>query len=253
MVRFLSAVIALGVFGVCGLLRAEDSGAAPSAVIDKAIQATGGEALLSKYKAATWKSKGTFYGMGQPIPYTAEWTIQWPDKSKATISGEFNDQKFAMTNVYNHDKAWMKMNEQAMEMDGDHLAAAKDEMHARRVSHLLELKDPGYKLSALPEAKVDGKAAVGVKVSSAGHRDVSLYFDKDSGLLVKSEMRIKNPDTSEEANQETFYSDYKDIQGAKEPMKITVKRDGKVFTEGENSDMKLLEQLDDKVFAEPKQ
>jgi hypothetical protein len=252
MVRFLSALLALSVFGSCGLLRAEDSGAAPSAVIDKAIQASGGEALLSKYKAATWKSKGTFYGMGQPIPYTSETSIQWPDKSKTRIDAEFNDQKFAMTNVYNHDKVWMKMNDQAMEVEGEHLAAAKDEMHGRRVSHLLELKEPSYKLSALPEMKVDGKAAVGVKVSSAGHRDVGLYFDKDSGLLVKTEMRVKNPESGEEANQETFYSDYKDVQGAREPMKITVKRDGKVYTEGQNSDMKLLEQLDDKVFAEPK-
>jgi hypothetical protein len=31
---------------------------------------------------------------------------------------------------------------------------------------------------------------VGVRVQSNGHRDIDLYFDKESGLLVKTESRI---------------------------------------------------------------
>jgi hypothetical protein len=104
----------------------------------------------------------------------------------------------------------------------------------------------------LPEAKVGDRAAVGVKVSSAGHRDVDLYFDKMSGLLVKSETRVKAEEMDgKEVSQETVFTEFKEIDGAKVATKFVIKRDGKPYVEAELTDLKPAAKLDDKLFAKP--
>jgi hypothetical protein len=228
-----------------------DEGNSPQAVIDKALNSMGGEALVSKYKASTWKSKGTFHGMGdQAMVYTADSALELPDKMKMHVEGEFNDQKFSMTNVINGDKSWMKMTDQAMEANDDQRSAAKEGMYVRWVTSLVPLKDKSFTLTSLPQIQIDGKPAVGVKVASKGHPDVSLYFDKDSGLLVRSIARLKN-EQGQDMDQETDYANYKDIQGVKQPTKLSVKRDGKLYVQQDNTDIKLMEKLDDKTFSEP--
>lgn len=190
--------------------------------------------------------------MGTPIEYSSEQAFQLPDKSRATIEGDMNEQKFKMTHVFNAGKAWHRTNEDTMEMPEEQAAAEGEQLYLRRVTHLAGLNAGEFTLGPLADNKVNGKSAVGVKVASKGHPDVSLYFDKDSGLLIKSQMKVKDPQSGENPDQETFYQDYKEVDGVKQPMKVIVHRDGKVYVESTNSDMKLYDKLDDKMFDEPK-
>src|SRR5438445_204089 len=56
---------------------------------------------------------------------------------------------------------------------------------------LVPLKDKAFKLSPGGELKAGDRAAVCLLVSREGYRDALLCFDKETGLLVKSEMPIK--------------------------------------------------------------
>jgi hypothetical protein len=233
-----------------GPARADDAASAREAV-DKGIKAMGGAEKLAEWKAYSWKGKGTFYGMGAEIPYTGTWTVQWPDKEKYAIDSEFNGQKISFTAVVTADKGWRKFADQTQELDKEQLDEAKQEMHLNYVSSLLPLTEGSAKLSSLGEVMVDKKSAVGIKVSSKGYRDVSLYFDKDTGLLVKSQMRVKDEMAGTEVDQETLYSDYQEYDGVKHPRKVVINRDGKKYIDGTTSDWKRLEKVDDKIFAEP--
>ena len=107
-------------------------------------------------------------------------------------------------------------------------------------------------LAPLPEIKVDNRPAVGVKVSHKNRADVMLYFDKTSGMMIKSEYPVKSPEQKgKEVKQEAFHSEYKEVAGVQFPMKIVLKRDGKLFVEAENFDVKPVEKLDNKVFGKP--
>ena len=226
-------------------LRADDSDQA-RAVVDKAIKAAGGEEKLAKFKSRTWVSKGTYYGMGDGIQYTANYALQAPDKFRFEVEGGF------MTMVVDGDKGWMQMMGETREMNKDELAQQKEERYAFAVSSLTPLKGGDYKLSPLGETKVVDKPAIGVKVSHKDHQDVNLYFDKDSGLLVKMERKTKaQEEGNKEVTQEDIYSDYQDVGGAKMPMKLTILRDGKKYVEGEESDVKAVDKHDDKTFAKP--
>jgi outer membrane lipoprotein-sorting protein len=229
------------VLAFSGALRAEE----PKEIIDKAIKAAGGEEKLAKFNARTWAAKGTYYGAGDGTAYTAEYAVQLPDKMRVEIKNVF-------TMVLNGDKGWMKMGDNAEEMNADQLTEQKENAHAGYVATLLPLKDRAYTLTALGDSKVGDRAVVGVKVSSKGHRDVNLYFDKDTNLLAKGEWTVKAMEEGgKEVTQETLYSDYKDVDGTKFPMKVVLNRDGKKYVESENSDVKAVEKLDDSLFGKP--
>jgi hypothetical protein len=126
-------------------------------------------------------------------------------------------------------------------------------MHSDKVTRLLALKDKDYKLSSVGEVKVGVRPAVGVHVSKKGHRDVNLFFDKDKGHLVKSEYVIKDikGGGDMEISQATFYTDYKEFQGTRQPTRLTIERDGKKFTETQITEFQFFEKLDDSTFDRP--
>jgi hypothetical protein len=245
--RYYLSFLAVGLLAVSFTtpLRADDKDQA-RAVVDKAIKAAGGEEKLAKFNSRTWVAKGTYYGMGgDGVPYTANYAVSLPDKFRFEVEG-------FMTMVVDGDKGWIQAMGETREMNKDELAQQKEEMYVSTVTTLTPIKGGEYKLSLLGEAKVADRPAVGVKVSHKDHQDVNLYFDKDSGLLVKMEHKTKaQEEGNKEVTQEDIYSDHQDVQGAKLPRKATILRDGKKYVEGEASDVKAVDKHDDKTFAKP--
>jgi hypothetical protein len=71
--------------------------------------------------------------------------------------------------------------------------------------------------------------------------------------VVKSETRAKDVQGGGDAEftLETFYSEFKKVDGVMTPHKIKAYRDGKLYVDSENSDYKLSDKLDDDLFAKP--
>jgi hypothetical protein len=224
--------------------------AASRALIDRAIAAHGGEARLAKIVAVTAKLKGTFHGLGAGVTFTGEMAAQTPDKLKIVIEADAQGQKIRLISVLNGDKGWSKFDDEVTELDKDELAEAQEEAYAEWVATLLPLKDKAFTMAALGEITVEGKPAFGVKVSRKDHRDVSLFFDKETALLVKTESRVHD-ELGMEVAEETFLGGYQDVEGTKQAIKYTIKRDGQLYLEGEAFDYRLLDKLDDEVFARP--
>jgi hypothetical protein len=214
-------------------------------LVAKAIKAAGGAKNLAKHNAATWAEKGTYYGMGEGLPYTAKYAVQWPNQSRMEIQGVF-------TIVLNGDKGWMKGMDGTKAMGKKELEQQKDELRAGWISSLLPLKDKAFTLKQIEGTKVDGRPAAGVVVTRKGYPEVKLYFDKETGLLVKAAHRAKSAEQGfKEVSQEAYLSDYREVAGAKIPHKVVVKRDGKNFVEAEMSGYEAKGKLPDSVFGEP--
>lgn len=230
-------------------VRADDAAEA-RAIVDKAIQATGGEAELSKFKAFTAKMKGDLYVQEMKVAFTAELATQGADQEKITLNLDIAGQRLVIVQVLNRDRGWVKVGDETTDMDREKLAEAVEEAHVGWVASLVPLKDNAFTLATVGEIRVEDKPALGVRVSHAGRRDVNLFFDKATHLLVKSEARVKDEETGKEMTEETFMSGYdgKNVQSA---LKLKINRDGKLYLEAELSDVKLEDKLDDSVFARP--
>jgi hypothetical protein len=229
--------------------RADDDAAA-RAVIDKAIDAHGGDKLV-KLAAVSVKFKATFHGMGQAIPMSGDVITHGHDRQKVDVEVEAGGLKIRFVQVLNGDKGWKRIGEDTKELGKDELAEAREQAYAEWLATLAPLRNQKtFNLQSIGEVAVDKRPTLAVKVSSKGHRDVNLYFDKDTGRLVKSETRVKD-DNGQEVTQEAVVWDYKEVQGTKQAMKFTIKRDGKLYMEGETTECQLAESLDASVFGRP--
>lgn len=238
--------IAVGVvvFGLVGLAWADD-GKAAQEVIDKAIKAHGGADKLAKLKMLSRKEVGKYHGLGAPFPYTAHTTLDQPGKMRQDIEGVY-------LAVLDGDKGWMQANGETKELTKQQLDGTKAERYVEWLTTLVPLTGKDVTVTALADAKVNDQPAAGVQVTSKGRPTVSLYFDKKTGLLVKSQYKARAAEKmDEEVNQETVYSQYKDVAGVQVPMKVVTKRDGELYIEGERSEVKLVEKHDKDVFAKP--
>jgi hypothetical protein len=103
-------------------------------------------------------------------------------------------------------------------------------------------------LTALGESTVEGQPALGIKVVSKGHGDVSLYFDKKTALLVKAVYQSFDALAKKDVARENIYQDYTEQDGIKYAKKSLVFQEGKKFMQLEVTEYKALEKLDNSVF-----
>jgi hypothetical protein len=251
MKRFLGTLLAAGfVFSLASAVRADDKDA--TAILDKAIKAIGGADKLGKVEAVSWKAKGKIKFGDNENQFNTQMISQDLDHLRSEFEGEFNGNAVKGLLVMNGDKGWRKFNENVMELDEDALANEKRNVYLQLIpAVLVQLKGKGFKMESASEQQIDGKPAVGIKVTGPDKKDFTLYFDKDSGLLVKAVARVMGFG-GEEFNQETTYANYKDFGGIKKATKLEVKRDGETFVTQEVTEFKVLDKPGADTFAEPK-
>jgi outer membrane lipoprotein-sorting protein len=230
------------VTGVPAKTLAEDSA---QAIIDKAIAAQGGAENLAKFKAFAVTSKGTMDIKGKNEPCIAESYVQFPDQFKTTL--EFTNNGKRLTQVVNKDKVAITLDGKPQRLDDATRKEIKEHTRAEVLVNLIALKDSQYKLTVLGESAVGDRQAVGVKISSEGHNNVTLHFDKESGFLVKVEQKLTDPKQGA-FTQAVVYSDYKDFNGVKRPTRQTIYKDGTKVMTMEVVEFKNLEKLPDNVF-----
>ena len=124
-------------------------------------------------------------------------------------------------------------------------------MQAEGAGSLVEFLKAPYELNAIGDVKVKGKDAVGIRVSKKGQKDVSLFFDKKTHRVVKTEMRTLDAMSGQEIAQEKFILGYQEKNGMKIAKRVEIQKEGKTFMDIEILDVQALEKLDDSVFAKP--
>jgi hypothetical protein len=243
------ALVAVLILVLTGSLRADDQADA-KAVVDKALKAMGGEAKVAKFKTGTWKGKATAQEGGNEIVLTSEGTWQGTDRLHLDAEITVGGQTEKVLAVINGDKGWVKVKEMVRDAPDGELPMMKSALYAMRMPHMLpDLKGKDFTLSNLGEVKVGDKPALGIGITHKDHKDVSLFFDKETGLPSKSEVRISEP-SGKEITIEYLYADYKEADGIKHPMKITIKADGKEINL-ELSEIKSKDKVEESEFAKP--
>ncbi len=161
-------------------------------------------------------------------------------------------QQIKQLQIINKDKGWLVINDMKIDMTADMMDSVKERFYTSRIVRLTPLlTDKDLKISTIGESKVEGQDVIGIRVESKGHSDMSLYFDKKTHLLAKTEHREKDPQGGAEYNAESFPSDYKEVNGLKMAQKIKVLHDGKEFLTADVLEYKAETELSDTLFAKP--
>jgi hypothetical protein len=245
--------VAFAAIAVAGFTpaRAAEGEKDAKAIVAKAIEAKGGAATIDKYNGFALKFKGKFHGQGIEADMTGTTRLMLPDKQRTEAALDASGQAISYLLVYDGKKGWVSINGNPEELSNDQIAEARESVHLESLAALHGLSGDGVKLTSLGESKVDGKNAVGVKVSAKGFRDVSLFFDKDSGMVLMSETRAKDPTSGDEFKEIITFGDYKKVDGLMVPYKRAEKRDDKPYMEMEMTAVTPSEKLEDKDFGKP--
>jgi hypothetical protein len=219
-------------------------------ILTKAIKATGRADKLKKLKAGTFKGKASGNDHGLEVVFLSEGTWQGSDQIKMDAVVKDGAKSRKATLVINGENGWINHGDKAEDAPKELVTFIKNFSYALRLPQLLpQLQDMEFQLSPLGEVKIDSVEAIGIKIVHKDFTDVSLFFDKKEGFPIKSEVKITNPQ-SKELTFEFLYSDYKDFDGIKCPVKIVLHADGIEFTM-ELSEIKSSDKVDDSVFGKP--
>jgi hypothetical protein len=250
MTRYMSAILAAGlVFGLGRLALAVDDDA--KAVIDKAVKALGGAEKLGAVKAVTWKAKGKININDNDGDFKSKVTSEGLNRFRQEFEGDFGGNPVKGVIVLDGDKGWRKFGEEGGKLEDDALANQKRAVYLQIVpATVLPLKGEGFKVESVAEEKVGDKPAAVLKVTGPDGKEFQLFFDKDSGLPVKLTATVAGFQGDEYA-QDTTFGNYKDFDGIKRATKIETKRNGKKFVDQEITEIKLLDKVEPKTFAEP--
>jgi hypothetical protein len=222
------------------------------AVVKKAIEAHGGADALNKTRTARSKTKGTITLNDQTIELVSSSVYSIPDKFKTELAADIRGLKLTALQLVNGKQVKLKTVLGGTERPVDD--RQKEEavqavlvQDATTLTPLVEGKK--YTLKAEKDADVEGKPAAVVLVSGNGIKDLRLFFDKETGRLVKTQRKALDASGAGEVNEESFLSDYKKVDGALLPMRMVVKRDGKKFMDVTVTELKLLDKVDADEFT----
>ncbi len=239
------------VFGLTGPGRAGDDKEV-QAILDKAIRALGGQEKLSKVKAVLSKSKGQISLGGADNEFTSDTTVQGLDHFRQDFEGNFGGNQLKGSTILAGEKGWRKLGDMQATLGPDEVANLKQSVYLQMTSMtVVPLKEKPFKVERASEEKVDGKPAVGLKITGPDGKEFTLYFDKASGLPVKQVARVAGFMGAGEVTQETTFGDYKEMGGIQRATRIRVLRDGQKFVDQEITDFRVLDRVEPKTFAEP--
>jgi hypothetical protein len=234
-------------------VRADDAADA-RALIERAIKARGDRPGAAP-AVTTWKEKITLDApaLGQELNLDTEWTVQVPDRLRLQMTVAVQGQTIDLTIILNGEQMWSLVNGQLQESPAPQLAEMLTEMNRMWATSLTPLlTNDEFQLATAKEKLVNGKPAAGVAVRNGKRPVVTLYFDKETGLLVKREATVKDLGTDDkEVLEEVVVSDYKEAGGRKYHTKVVVTRAGKPFYRSEVSMPRAVEKPDPKLFDKP--
>jgi hypothetical protein len=217
-------------------------------IIERGIEAQGGEHQLEKL-SKPWRGK--IKGKAGMLEITGETLQNSPTQSKIATVLHAGPLSTEVVVISNGDKTWRRIAGFTTEITGKELEEMNDGKYRHHVQDLLPLlREPGIELSLLPVTPVSGQPAAGIRVRSTGHRDIDLYFDKGTGLVVKTESRILQAGKPEIV-LEKILSNYRDFDGLKLATKFTKYENRKQTSVEEYVDIKFVDHIDDHEFEKP--
>jgi hypothetical protein len=259
MKRFLSA-LALTVLVLQTLALAQTEVAPPSqsipvdqenarkarAVLDRTIQALGGQAYLNLQDITQEGRTYSFYhGRPNSLGIVFWRFYKFPDKDRIELT-----KKRDVIYVYNGDKGY------EITYKGTRPQDAKDLIEYLRRSHYALdrvlrkwINEPGVALFYEGETVAEGKPVDQVTVMNAHNEGVTLYLDTSDHLPVKKTFTWRDATDKQRNVEDEVYDNYRDVQGIPTPHTITRSYNGDMSSQRFLTSVSYNQGIADSQFA----
>jgi hypothetical protein len=226
-------------------------------LVEKAINAHGGQAAMEKLLVATWRGRGLMYREDRepdrPVPFFAEWHAKLPDSYKYTYSLKGIGGNLPISTAYSEGKAWRTLitGRGSDDLPEKFAKEEAEEAHALYLTRLTPLLSGDYQLTVMPVAQRDNRFVIGLRVEAKGKRSCLLFFDRTTGYLTFVDRKVFDTQKKEDVTQETSYLNFKPMGGATMAQSITIKRGKKLYMELELDRIDPKTDIPKSVFEKP--
>lgn len=205
----------------------EDAGAKKArAILDRMIQAMGGEAFLN-YTDMTQQGRTAAFYKGQPsgmsTPYWFFW--KWPDMERVEITKQRD-----IVYIHNGDNGYeITYKGTRAEDPEDHKTYVRNHEYALQVVLRRWLKQPGTLLFYDGVGVADQRQVEKVTILNHMNESVTLSIDAFSHLLVRKSFQWREPDTRFFDTEDEVYGNYHVVQGIQTPRNLMTMHNGDVI------------------------
>jgi hypothetical protein len=202
----------------------------PRAVLERAIAAHGGAEKLSSTRIESLRLEGVVHLGATKMPFVNEVRLQLPGKYKSVVTiGEGLKHK-RIIQILNGDHAYLLIDNKQQPLDAVHRNQLLQTLQLEQALRLVPLlRDPGFTVESLGEVRNQSAVFSVLRVTGKSQRELKLWFDRNSGLLVKAEHKLDG--VGKEIVQEAFYQEYRAIDGVQRAGRVTILRDAKPIME----------------------
>ncbi|MCX6318791.1 MAG: hypothetical protein NTW29_16040 [Bacteroidetes bacterium] len=228
-------------FSLLALASLSASAQTADEVIQKYTAAMGGLDAFNKVTSA--KMSGNVSQQSMDMPITTQILNNKAARTDIEVMG------YQIINVYNNGTGWKQNHFEGIETPTELSAAELIDAKAQAslANHLMDYKNRGHKVEFGGQEAVEGVKCFKITLTNKDdNKKVTYYIDSASYLLIKSvtprEMQGQTVDV------ETFYSDFKEINGLKFAMTRIQKVMGQEFASVRLDKIELNVKIDEAIF-----
>ena len=191
-------------------------------VVEKMIQAQGGRDILAKIKDSTFT--GTIEMIQMGVTGTASMHQKEPNMMRmdAEVMG------MTYTQAFDGEKAWIRNPQTGSAEEMPEKFAVYMKREAMGNDALLNPQKYGITFNYTGKEKIEEKDYLVLEQTYSDGFKATLYLDPETYLIYKTKGLALNQ-MEVEVEQETFLSDYKEVEGVMFPHTITSYQDGEEF------------------------
>ena len=211
-------------------------------ILKKMIDAMGGRKALEKIKDTTISGSMDLTQMG----LSGAITVYQKEPNKSRFDIEIMG--MVITQAFDGEVAWMTNPQTGMieEMPTEQAEYMKRQSLGNVV--FLEPKKVGITFSYKGKENIEGKEYLVLEQTYADGYTSTLFIDPDTYLVFKGQGKTLN-NMGVEVDAETFFSDYKKVDGITAASSMTTYQDGEEFITMTFTDVKFNSGLEDSLFA----
>lgn len=212
-------------------------------IIAKYDKAIGG--IEAQKKVKTMKMTAKIKQMGMEFPLLVQVIGGKAVRSDVTIQG------MTIVSAFKDSTGWtinpLQGATTAQKMNAEEVKESKKQCDL--VDELADYKGHGHKVELIGKEDVEGTETYKIKLTKKDGDIEYYYLDAESYLPIKTASKIKYGD--KEVETETYFSDYKDVNGIKRAHNTQVKSGGQVFMETVIEKFEVNVPIDEDIFKMP--
>ena len=176
-------------------------------------------------------------------------TFQLPGQMTRHIEGRAQGQDIKLDYVFNGNEGWMQLNGGAP-LNVPMTNTITQVFPGGIFKAILSLKSGEFQLSVEPEKRLNNQPAIGIRIEADGEWAETIYYHQDTKLVLASFKPLQDAD-GQSHTVETYYSDYRKVDGLSIPMSMNTVMDGETTMKVTVTEVTFLETVAPSVFTKP--